>query len=73
MAFKEGEVYRCPEAECGCEITDTRGAAPDKGGNLTALLLWEANGTQVSLGGAGTAVFLPLIFSAIQIEGGNRD
>jgi len=32
MAFKEGEVYKCPDRECGCEITVTKGAAPGKGG-----------------------------------------
>ncbi|MCX5302728.1 hypothetical protein OG304_04580 [Streptomyces sp. NBC_00160] len=25
MAFREGEVYRCPE-NCGCELTVTKGA-----------------------------------------------
>lgn len=33
MAFKEGDVYRCPDKDCGCEIKVTKGAAPDKGGN----------------------------------------
>lgn len=33
MAFKQGEVYRCPDAECGCEVTVTQTAAPGKGGN----------------------------------------
>jgi len=33
MAFKEGEVYKCPVPECGCEITVTKGAAPGKGGD----------------------------------------
>jgi hypothetical protein len=33
MAFKEGEVYRCPDHECGCEIKVIRGAAPGKGGD----------------------------------------
>lgn len=33
MAFKEGEVYKCPDPKCGCEITVTKGAAPDKGGD----------------------------------------
>jgi hypothetical protein len=27
MALQQGEVYRCPDRECGCEITVTRGAA----------------------------------------------
>lgn len=26
MAFKEGEIYRCPDANCGCEVTVTKGA-----------------------------------------------
>jgi hypothetical protein len=33
MAFKEGEKYRCPDPDCGCEIQVTKGAAPGKGGN----------------------------------------
>lgn len=33
MAFKEGQVYKCPDADCGCEITVTKGALPGKGGN----------------------------------------
>jgi hypothetical protein len=33
MALQKGEVYRCPDRECGCEITVTRGAAPEKRGN----------------------------------------
>src|SRR5437016_7364209 len=28
MAFKQGEVYKCPDPKCGCEITVTKGAAP---------------------------------------------
>lgn len=28
MAFKQGDVYRCPDAACGCEITVTHGANP---------------------------------------------
>jgi hypothetical protein len=27
MAWREGEVYRCPDPECGCEVTVTRGSA----------------------------------------------
>jgi len=34
MALKEGEVYRCADNECGCEIKVTKGAAPGKGGDL---------------------------------------
>lgn len=26
MALRKGEVYRCPDANCGCEITVTKGA-----------------------------------------------
>lgn len=26
MAFQQGEVYRCTEAACGCELTVTKGA-----------------------------------------------
>lgn len=28
MAWREGEVYRCPDPKCGCEVTVTRGSAP---------------------------------------------
>jgi len=28
MAFKEGEVYKCPDADCGCEVTVTKAAHP---------------------------------------------
>jgi hypothetical protein len=34
MALKEGEVYRCPDPQFGCEVKVTRGAAPGKGGDL---------------------------------------
>jgi hypothetical protein len=33
MAFKQGEVYKCPDPECGCELTVTRETPPGKGGN----------------------------------------
>lgn len=33
MPFHEGEVYRCPDPECGCEVTVTKGAAAGKGGD----------------------------------------
>lgn len=26
MAFEKGEVYRCPDPDCGCELTVTNGA-----------------------------------------------
>lgn len=34
MALEEREVSRCPEPECGCEVTVSRGAAPGKRGAL---------------------------------------
>jgi hypothetical protein len=34
MALQKGEVYRCPDPDCGGEITVTKGAAPGKGGSL---------------------------------------
>lgn len=32
MPFKQGEVYRCPDVSCRCELTVTKGAPPDCGG-----------------------------------------
>jgi hypothetical protein len=32
MAFKQGEVYRCPDDSCGCELTVTRPAPADCSG-----------------------------------------
>jgi len=29
MAFREGQVYRCPDPTCGCEVTVTKGAPLD--------------------------------------------
>ena len=44
MALKEGDVYRCPDPECGCEIKVTKGAAAGKGGDQkSALLLRQAD------------------------------
>lgn len=34
MAFQKGQRYRCENADCGCKIQVTRGAAPGKGGAL---------------------------------------
>lgn len=28
MPFREGEVFRCPQADCGCELTVTKAAPP---------------------------------------------
>lgn len=33
MALKQGDVYRCPDAQCGCEITVTHSANPECRGN----------------------------------------
>ena len=33
MALRKGEIYRCPDSECGCEIQVIKGAAPGKGGD----------------------------------------
>lgn len=35
MAFEKGQVYRCPDESCGCEVTVTKGAQPDQGGSLS--------------------------------------
>jgi hypothetical protein len=28
MPFREGEVYRCPYPDCGCEVTVTKAPSP---------------------------------------------
>lgn len=33
MALKQGDIYRCPDVGCGCEITVTRSAHPNCQGN----------------------------------------
>jgi len=33
MAFKQGEVYRCPDPNCGCELTVTKDSKEGAGGN----------------------------------------
>jgi hypothetical protein len=33
MALKQGEVYTCPDPNCGCEITVTQGAKRTQGGH----------------------------------------
>ena len=33
VGFQKGEISRCPDAECGCELTVTIGAAPEHGGD----------------------------------------
>ncbi|SES00995.1 hypothetical protein SAMN05216188_11989 [Lentzea xinjiangensis] len=32
MPLREGEVYRCPDEACGCEVTVTKGAPADCAG-----------------------------------------
>lgn len=34
MPLCEGEIYRCPDPACGCEVTVTKGAPADCGGQL---------------------------------------
>jgi len=31
MALKKDEVYKCPDVDCGCEVTVTKGVAPGQG------------------------------------------
>jgi hypothetical protein len=33
MALRTGELYRCPNESCSCEIQVTRGAKPGGGGD----------------------------------------
>ncbi len=33
MAWKENEVYECPNAQCGCEVTVTKAPRPGAGGD----------------------------------------
>jgi len=33
MALKKGETYQCPDEDCGCEITVTKGSKPGGGGD----------------------------------------
>jgi len=33
MAFKKGEKFSCPDANCGCEIEVTKGAPESCNGN----------------------------------------
>lgn len=34
MPLKEGEIYRCADQQCGCEIRVAKGAEPGKDGAL---------------------------------------
>lgn len=31
MALKQGEIYSCPDPDCGCEISVTKGAKKNSG------------------------------------------
>lgn len=33
MAWNEGEVYRCPDENCGCEVTVTKAPKEGAGGD----------------------------------------
>lgn len=33
MALEQGDIYKCPNSDCGCEIKVIKGAAPGKGGD----------------------------------------
>lgn len=33
MALREGEVYKCPDAACGCEVAVTKTPAAGMGGD----------------------------------------
>lgn len=33
MPFRKGEVYKCPDENCGCELTVTKGAPRSCEGN----------------------------------------
>ena len=33
MAFKHGEVYHCPDPNCGCELTVTKAPKEGTGGD----------------------------------------
>lgn len=35
MAMRKGEIYRCPDKSCGCEIQVTMGAREGSGGDLS--------------------------------------
>lgn len=36
MPFREGEIYRCPLQDCGCEVTVTKAAPADCQGEHAA-------------------------------------
>ena len=34
MLWKEGDVYKCPDPQCGCEVKVTKTPAPGTGGDI---------------------------------------
>lgn len=49
MAFKQGEVYRCPDPKSGCEVTVTKAPSAGSGRQPSAnVLLWPADGKDVN-------------------------
>jgi len=61
MAFKQGEVYKCPDPQCGCEITVTKGAPPKlRWKSTTAMLLRKRYGEN-AMKHLGTVFFLLLV------------
>ena len=34
MPMHRGDIYACPDPDCGCELTVTRGVKADGGGDL---------------------------------------
>jgi hypothetical protein len=45
MPFREGDVYRCPDQACGCELTGTKGSPrPCSGQQITDVLLRQDHG-----------------------------
>lgn len=52
MAFREGQVYRCPDPDpgCGCEVTVTRSAPPDCPGTANPTCCCGKEMTEVAAG-----------------------
>lgn len=66
MALREGEVYRCPDANCGCEITVTKGARRLSRSGTAALLLRQDDGKSVGINNGGNDILISIIVSAIK-------
>ncbi|WP_309117705.1 hypothetical protein [Saccharothrix sp.] len=54
MLLREGEVYRCPDNSCGCEVTVTKGAPVGCAGRQNPTCCCGKTMTKVS--GASEAV-----------------